>query len=246
MADQATTITERDPAARLAAPNPNDELGRFAAAFNGLLDRLAAALHAQRQFMADASHELRTPVSVVRSAAQVTLARTDRPEADYRESLTIVAEQSARLARLVDAMFLLSRAEASGLPLMREPLYVDDVLDECVRAQRLLAGERGVMVTTAGDDRDDTLRRQHPAEADGRQPAGQRHPARETEWMRVDNRDVHAGARSRSPSSTTGTASRQISGTGSFSDSSGSTVAAPARVLVCRLPAGSPKRTVAR
>ncbi len=150
MADQATTITERDPAARLAAPNPNDELGRFAAAFNGLLDRLAAALQAQRQFMADASHELRTPVSVVRSAAQITLARTDRPEADYRESLTIVAEQSARLARLVDAMFLLSRAEASGLPLMREPLYVDDVIEECVRAQRLLAGERGVMVTTAG------------------------------------------------------------------------------------------------
>ena len=123
MAMQATSITERDPSARLHAPNSDDELGRFAAAFNGLLDRLAAALNAQRQFMADASHELRTPVSVVRTTAQVTLARGTRSEDDYRESLTIVAEQSARLARLVDAMFLLSRAEAQGIPLNREPLY---------------------------------------------------------------------------------------------------------------------------
>ena len=75
MATQATSITERNPTARLHAPNSDDELGRFAAAFNGLLDRLAAVLHAQRQFMADASHELRTPVSVVRTTAQVTLAR---------------------------------------------------------------------------------------------------------------------------------------------------------------------------
>ena len=151
MAMQATSITERDPSARLNAPNRNDELGRFAAAFNGLLDRLAAALHAQRQFMADASHELRTPVSVVRTTAQVTLARETRSEDDYRESLTIVAEQSARLARLVDAMFLLSRAEAQGIPLNREPLYLDDLVAECARALRVFANERGIDVQTCGD-----------------------------------------------------------------------------------------------
>src|SRR5262245_3932456 len=136
MAQQATAITERDPSRRLIPQSHGDELGRFAAAFNGLLDRLAAALTSQRQFMADASHEMRTPVSVVQTTAQVTLARTDRAESDYRESLTIVAEQSARMASLVNAMFLLSRAEANGLPLAREPLYVDDVIEECVRAQR--------------------------------------------------------------------------------------------------------------
>jgi signal transduction histidine kinase len=151
MARQATAITERDPLGRLIPQNHGDELGRFAAAFNGLLDRLAAALTSQRQFMADASHELRTPVSVVQTTAQVTLARADRAEADYRESLTIVAEQSARMARLVDAMFLLSRAEANGLPLHREPLYVDDVIEECVRAQRVLAVERGRVGLDHGD-----------------------------------------------------------------------------------------------
>ena len=150
MAQQATAITERDLAERLTAPNSRDELGRFASAFNGLLDRLATALHSQRQFMADASHELRTPVSVVRTTAQVTLARGQRNEEEYRESLAIVSEQSARLARLVDAMFLLSRAEAEGLPLVPEPLYIDELVVECGRALRVLADANGVTIRTSG------------------------------------------------------------------------------------------------
>jgi signal transduction histidine kinase len=151
LAAQAAAISGRDPSERLRAPHPNDELGRFAGAFNGLLDRLASALNSQRQFMADASHELRTPVSVVRTAAQVTLAQPARPEQEYRESFGIVEEQSARLARLVDAMFLLSRAEAQGIPLVREPLYVEDLVGECARALRLLAGERRVSIEARVD-----------------------------------------------------------------------------------------------
>ncbi|HEY7445896.1 MAG TPA: ATP-binding protein, partial [Vicinamibacterales bacterium] len=151
LAEQAASITERDPRVRLQPRNQDDELGRFARAFNALLDRLAATLHGQRQFMADASHELRTPVSVVRTTAQVTLARGTRSELDYRESLTIVEEQSARLTRLVDAMFLLSRAEAQGLTLVREHLYLDDLVEECARAHRVLADERGVSIRTCGN-----------------------------------------------------------------------------------------------
>jgi signal transduction histidine kinase len=150
MAGQARAITEHDPTGRLRAPNTNDELGQFARSFNELLDRLAAVLRAQRQFMADASHELRTPVSVVRTTAQVTMARPARSEEDYRESFTIVAEQASRLARLVDSMFLLSRAEANGLPLMPEPVYLDDLVADCVRAARILAGERDIEVEVTG------------------------------------------------------------------------------------------------
>lgn len=165
MADQATRIDERDPKARLVTPPVGDELGQLALSFNGLLDRLAAALAHQRQFMADASHELRTPVSVVRTAAQVTLAKEVRSAEEYRESLTIVGEQANRLSRLVDAMFLLSRAEAHGVPLRREFLNLDDILAECARALRVLANERLVTVTTAGDQEvgligDDALLRQ--------------------------------------------------------------------------------------
>lgn len=165
MAGQATAITERDLTGRLVAPNSRDELGQFAASFNELLNRLAAVLNSQRQFMADASHELRTPVSVVRTTAQVTMARANRPEEDYRESFRIVSEQATRLARLVDAMFMLSRAQANGLPLVPVPLYIDDLVGDCVRASRILADERGVTVDVSGSSEqtflgDDLLLRQ--------------------------------------------------------------------------------------
>lgn len=151
MATQAALINDRTSDARLHVPETRDELAVLAAAFNALLDRLSTALHQQRQFMADASHELRTPVSVVRTTAQVTLAREARGEYEYRESLGIVAEQSARLARLVDAMFLLSRAEATGVPLTREAVYLDDIAEETARALRVLASERHVTLTVNGD-----------------------------------------------------------------------------------------------
>ncbi len=173
MAAQAKEIGERNPSSRLIAPRSGDEIGQLAVAFNGLLDRLASLIQSQRQFMADASHELRTPVSVVRTTAQVTLARANRSESAYRESLTIVAEQAARLARLVDSMFLLSRAEAQGLPLIPEPLYLDELLADCARALRVVAQERDIDVQTCGDSEvayvgDNTLLRQMVV-----QPAGQ-------------------------------------------------------------------------
>jgi heavy metal sensor kinase len=165
MARQASEINERNPTARLTAPPVNDELGDLAASFNGLLDRLAAALNLQRQFMADASHELRTPVSVVRTAAQVTLAQPVRANEEYRESLAIIGEQATRLSRLVDAMFLSSRADSNGVPLRPEFLNLDDLVAECVRAARILAEQGGVAVVTSGDEEvgltgDDALLRQ--------------------------------------------------------------------------------------
>jgi signal transduction histidine kinase len=164
MATQASRMTERS-RDRLRTPHPDDELGRLARAFNGLLDRLIHALQAQRQFMADASHELRTPVSVVRTTAQVALAPQARTAEEYRELLEVVSEQGAHLTHLVDAMFLLSRAEANGLPLIPEPVYLDEIVEESARALRMLSHERQVTVTTGGDTEllivgDDRLLRQ--------------------------------------------------------------------------------------
>jgi len=165
LAAQASTITERDPSGRLQPPHVDDELGQLARAFNAVLERLATALNGQRQFMADASHELRTPVSVVRTTAQVTLSREARSESEYREAIGIVEEQSTRLKRLVDAMFLLARAEARGLPLIPEPLYIDDLVAECARASQVLADTRQVTIRARGDSEvpfsgDDTLLKQ--------------------------------------------------------------------------------------
>jgi signal transduction histidine kinase len=104
-------------------------------------------------------------VSVVRTTAQVTLAREERSSEEYREALGIVAEQSVRLTRLVDSMFMLSRAEAHGLPLTREPVYVNDIVAECVRSMRVLAEGRrvGIEIRSEPDlpmSADDSLLRQ--------------------------------------------------------------------------------------
>jgi len=126
--------------------NRTDELGQLARAFNALVARLRSALQTQRQFMADASHELRTPVSVVRTAADVALSREHREEADYRETLTIVGDQARRLSRLVGDMLVLARADAGGYPLRPVDLYLDEVIADCRRAVDVLAAERGVKV----------------------------------------------------------------------------------------------------
>jgi len=151
MAGQAAVLGERNLTSRLVAPNARDELGQLASAFNGLLGRLSSVLSSQRQFMADASHQLRTPVSVLRTTADVTLRRAHRPEPDYREAITIVTEQAVRLTRLVDAMFVLSRAEAGGRTLRPEPVYLDEIVAECARGLSVIASERGVRVETTGD-----------------------------------------------------------------------------------------------
>ncbi len=123
-----------------------DELGQLAGAFNGLVKRLRAALQTQRQFMADASHELRTPVSVVRATADVMLSRERRDELEYREALTIVGGQARRLGRLVDDMLVLARADAGGAPLRPVDFYLDELVAECRRAVDVLARERGVTI----------------------------------------------------------------------------------------------------
>jgi signal transduction histidine kinase len=126
-----------------------DEIGQLARAFNGLVARLRASLQTQRQFMADASHEIRTPVSVIRVASDVALSRPQRDEAEYREALRIVSGEASRVTRLVDDMLVLARADASGFPLRPVNLYLDDLVSECRRAADVLAAECGVAIHAA-------------------------------------------------------------------------------------------------
>lgn len=150
MAAQARRITDRTPGFRLSSPNPQDELGLLARAFNDLLARLESALSQQRQFMADASHELRTPVSIARTAIDVTLRRSGRPEVEYRDSLGVVHEQMRRLTRIVEDLFTLARADATGLRLEPSLLYLDELVADCVKETRVLAEPKAVALECRG------------------------------------------------------------------------------------------------
>jgi two-component system, OmpR family, sensor kinase len=146
MAARARRIGAADLSARLPVANPRDELGLLAATFNDLLARLEASLVQQRQFMADASHELRTPVATSRTAAAVALQQPHRPETDYRESLAIIEEQTARLSRIVEDMFTLARADAGSYPVRPTAMYLDEVVEEVIRGARVLATTKQVTI----------------------------------------------------------------------------------------------------
>ena len=136
----ATNIHERLPVAGAA------ELTRLARVFNQLLERLDTAISQQRRFMADASHELRTPTAALKAEAEVTLAREHRTEAEYRESMMVMLQSSQRLTRIVDDLFLLARADAGHLVARDEPLYLEEVVHDATRAMVQVGEGRGVRV----------------------------------------------------------------------------------------------------
>ena len=147
MADRARRIGVESLNARLPVANPRDELGLLAGTFNELLARLETSVEQQRQFMADASHELRTPVTIARTAARVALQQPTRTESEYRETLEIVEQETIRLSRIVDDMFTLTRADAGNYPVRTTSMYLDEVVDEVVRAARVVAATRDVSIT---------------------------------------------------------------------------------------------------
>jgi heavy metal sensor kinase len=144
MAERARQIGGEDLSRRLPVANPRDELGQLAATFNELLARLESSMKQQRQFMADASHELRTPVTTTRTAANVALQQAHRDEGEYRRTLEIIEQQAARLSRIVDDMFTLARADAGTYPVRMQPMYLDEVIDEVAGAARVVASTRHV------------------------------------------------------------------------------------------------------
>lgn len=143
----ATNLSER-----IDVPNRRDELGELAATLNDLLDRLERSFTAQRRFMADASHELRSPVAILQGELDVTLSRTDRNAADYRESLEVMRRSVRRLTRIVRDLFLLARSDAGEIPLRREVVYMSDVVVNTVRAFRTVAAERQVKLSADCDE----------------------------------------------------------------------------------------------
>src|SRR5207253_5645849 len=84
-------------------------------------------------------HELRTPLSVMRTATSVTLEQAQRSESEYRDALTVIDEQARRLTRIVTDMFMLARADAGRRALRANDFFLDELVWECVRAAEVLA-----------------------------------------------------------------------------------------------------------
>ncbi|MGE5732584.1 MAG: sensor histidine kinase [Gemmatimonas sp.] len=145
MAARAAEISARNLRDRLPVSG-GEELAGLARIVNDLLGRLEASFSQQRRFMADASHELRTPTAILRTEADVTLAQEHRTEEEYRAAVTIMRDSARRLTRIVDDLFLLARADSGNLVARHEPIYLEELVHDATRAVRPLADARAIRV----------------------------------------------------------------------------------------------------
>ena len=116
----------------LALRRRRDEIGRLATSFNDLLARLAEAFARERQFISDASHELKTPLTSINANAQMLLRWGDQDPTIRRESLETIARESADLAGMVNGMLTLAKADR-GDEIPKEPLSLAQIASEVVQ-----------------------------------------------------------------------------------------------------------------
>lgn len=136
MAASAASVTHATLGERIAYDGPADELGQLARSLNSMLDRLEDAFDAQRRFVADASHELRTPIAVMRGNLDV-LAHPATTEEERREYLAVIDDEVSRMTRLLQDMLDLARTQA-GVRRRFQPLDVGVLLDEVAGRTRVL------------------------------------------------------------------------------------------------------------
>jgi heavy metal sensor kinase len=141
----AVKIAGGDLSQRINAADTDSELGRLAGVLNSTFARLEAAFAQQAQFTSDASHELRTPVSVILSQTQIALSR-ERPSPEYREALEACERAARRMRNLTESLLQLARLDAGQETMKRERFDLSRVVRDCVEMVRPLAAERGIQI----------------------------------------------------------------------------------------------------
>jgi heavy metal sensor kinase len=141
IAERARSITADRLSERLPVEHPNDELGRLTGVVNDMFGRLEESFAQMRRFTSDVSHEVRTPLTAIRSEGEVAL-REPHDEAGYRAVIGSMLEEADRLALLVDRLLTLSRAEMGQAPLAREVVDLRDLAEQVVGHLAVLAEEK--------------------------------------------------------------------------------------------------------
>ena len=145
----ADRIAAGDLAARAALRTGNDEVGRLARAFDGMADQVDATLRAHRQFAADASHELRSPLTVLGGYVDV-LARSDLGPETRARTLAAMRREIDRLTRLSSDLLLLTQVEAGGGRLSPRRVDLGDLVEDIGAAARIMGPEHRIEVNRNG------------------------------------------------------------------------------------------------
>jgi heavy metal sensor kinase len=146
----ARAMSDGDLNARIAVEHTDSELEQVASTLNDAFDRLRLAVEQERRFIADASHELRTPISVLRAETEWALDR-DRSTQQYQEALTVGRRAALRMQDIVERLLALVRADI--VPEVQElaPVAMRTLIDDVAAWLSPLAQARGVRLTVSGD-----------------------------------------------------------------------------------------------
>jgi signal transduction histidine kinase len=142
MTADAQAIGMNDLSRRLVVRPSGDDLERLGIAWNKMLDRLAGSVDQMKRFTADAAHELRTPIAIVRSTAELAL-RRERDSVSYRNALSGIQQETIHLTRLVEELMWLARYDA-GAPdaADREEILIEEAVEDACSAIAPLVEER--------------------------------------------------------------------------------------------------------
>lgn len=158
IAREAQELTAARLDRRMQLPQARDEVGELVITINQMLDRLEAAFIAQERFVADAAHELKTPVAVLLGELQVFRQKPRSPE-EYDRYMTGLLDEMRRLAQMIDSLLTLARADA-GLPLAStEAVSINETATDVVQRWQRIAEEKGIrlvlsLAMPSGDEPD--------------------------------------------------------------------------------------------
>ncbi|MGI8749319.1 MAG: sensor histidine kinase [Thermoleophilaceae bacterium] len=150
MRRRAGAIQAAEPGARLPVPRAQDEVHRLGETLNSMLDRLEDAFTRERQFVSDASHELRTPIAILKGELELALWTNASPD-ELRAAISSAVEESDRLTELAEDLLVIARADHGRLPVRREDVDVHELLGTVSRRFQLRASEHGTEIVVEGE-----------------------------------------------------------------------------------------------
>jgi heavy metal sensor kinase len=149
----ARVITSQNLNQRITPPKVKDEISRLIETFNEMISRLDQSFRQIKQFSSDASHELKTPLTILKGEVEVTL-RKERTPQEYQQTLESNLEEINRMSQIVEDLLLLSRADTGEVRLNIEDINLTEILNEVLTQMNRLAQSKGLYLSTSNHHQD--------------------------------------------------------------------------------------------
>ncbi|MGZ5548276.1 MAG: sensor histidine kinase [Nitrososphaeraceae archaeon] len=142
----ASEIEKGDLSRRIKMPTANDEIGRLARTFNKMIARLEDTFNREKRFTSDASHELRTPITIISAKAEAALVKSKKIE-DYRKALKVIIRETKRVSFLLSQLLLLARSDEGKSILSLEKIDLKMIIESIIIETREKAKQKNITLS---------------------------------------------------------------------------------------------------